>query len=458
MRRLEQAVARTGIDYHAALGLGAMVAVVAVIGATYAGVFRAIFSGEGPQRAAIFANVATLRKGDPVRVKGVKVGVVKNLQSIDGTRATRVTMTIDTSAGPLYKDARAKVAWRSLLGGTFAVNVEPGHVETGKLSGSIPLDHTTSQVELDDITTVVQGRARQGLRIIPPQLSASMANPDTLKNLSTSLDKASPPIQKGLNAVRGQLKDRDLRALIDNTDKAVTALDTPNDELRTVVSGAASTVQVTAAREADLRATLTSAPGVLHNTDITLAAIDTTLSIANPVLAKLKPPAGEVAPTLAALHPVLTGADSLLTRARPLLRDLRPAVISLAATARQGVPLIDNLSPSLTRLDKTILPYVNEKDPGTGFTTAEMVGPGAGGLANVAAQIDQNGHALRFPFSSGSSPFYLPCQIYAANPDKAKLVECRSLQSIVNTYVNYNPLKPTPPPPPPSTSRSAGGK
>lgn len=163
-----------------------------------------------------------------------------------------------------------------------------------------------------------------------------------------------------------------------------------------------------------------------------------------------------MAPALAELRPVLTGADRLLNRARPLLRDLRPAVRSLASASRSGLPLLDEVAPSLTRLDRSILPSFNEKDPDTGFTTAEMVGPGAGGLANVAAQIDQNGHVLRFPFSSGSSPFYLPCQIYAGNPDKhGKLVECRRLQDIVSSYVNYNPLKPTPPIAP---SPAAGSK
>lgn len=460
MRRAQQAVARLGIDPFAALGLAAMVAVAAVIAASYTGVFRAIFSGEGPRVSAVFANTATLRKGDPVRVRGVKVGTVKELQAVDGARATKVTMTLDRDAGPLYADARAKVAWRSLLGGAFAVNVDPGRAESGRLHGSIPLGHTTSQVELDDITSVVEGDARTGLRTIPPQLSRTMRDPATLQRLADGLAHAAPSIRRGLNAARGTRKEQDLRTLLRNTNTAVRALDTPDDALRAVVSGAGATLQVTAAREADLRSTLASAPGVLRNTDATLTALDTTLGVADPVLTELRGPAWAVAPALTGLRPVVTGADRLLTRARPLLRDLRPAVSSLAATARGGVPLVDAVSPSLSRLDRTILPYLNEKDPDTGFTTAEMVGPGAGGLANVAAQWDQNGHVLRFPFSSGSSPFYLPCQVYAGNPDKAKLVECRKFQDIVTSYLNYNPLKPTPSivPPPPTGGASTRGK
>ena len=55
--------------------------------------------------------------------------------------------------------------------------------------------------------------------------------------------------------------------------------------------------------------------------------------------------------------------------------------------------------------------------------------------------------------SVGSSPFYLPCQIYAGNPDKAKAIECRAMQDILETYLSYDPLSPAPgsaPEPPPT--------
>ena len=68
-----------------------------------------------------------------------------------------------------------------------------------------------------------------------------------------------------------------------------------------------------------------------------------------------------------------------------------------------------------------------------------------------AGQMDGNGHFIRFPATIGSSPAYLPCQIYVGNPDADKLATCKSLQEALSTYLSYQPLGPAPgtePPPP----------
>ena len=110
------------------------------------------------------------------------------------------------------------------------------------------------------------------------------------------------------------------------------------------------------------------------------------------------------------------------------------------------------LEPSLERTDKTILPMLSEKDPQTTKSTAVMIGGTFEGLAaGAGGQMDVNGHFIRFPATSGSSPLYsLPCQTYFANPDKAEIVACQTLQQALKTYLNYSPLGQTPgtePPP-----------
>jgi hypothetical protein len=125
----------------------------------------------------------------------------------------------------------------------------------------------------------------------------------------------------------------------------------------------------------------------------------------------------------------------------PLLHALPPTLRSLASTSRQGVPLLQTLTPSLDRLESTVLPYLNTVDPASKHTTAEMIGPTAEALGpDIAGQEDQNGHFIRFPATAGSSPLYLPCQIYAGNPTTNQLLACESLQSLLSSFVNYNPL------------------
>jgi hypothetical protein len=136
-------------------------------------------------------------------------------------------------------------------------------------------------------------------------------------------------------------------------------------------------------------------------------------------------------------------ADALLRNAVPLLRSLRPAVTSLASVSRQGLPLLAELQPALDKVDGKILPFLDEVDPETRRSTSEMIGPTFAGLgAGAAGQEDGNGHFIRFPATSGSSPLYLPCQIYFGNPDKDKVLACESLQKDLDRFLTFNPLGP----------------
>jgi hypothetical protein len=54
--------------------------------------------------------------------------------------------------------------------------------------------------------------------------------------------------------------------------------------------------------------------------------------------------------------------------------------------------------------------------------------------------MDQNGHFIRFPATAGSSPLYLPCQIYAGNPSSKQLIACQSLQQTLSSFLGYNPV------------------
>jgi hypothetical protein len=160
------------------------------------------------------------------------------------------------------------------------------------------------------------------------------------------------------------------------------------------------------------------------------------------VLRTLSGSASQVAPTLRDLYPTVTGAHSLLKRAVPFLHALPPALRSLASAARGALPLLNGVQPSIDSLQQTVLPYLNTIDPATQHTTAEMIGPTTEALGpDIAGQEDQNGHFIRFPATAGSSPFYLPCQIYAGNPSSNQLVACSSLQTIMSAFLNYNPVQ-----------------
>jgi phospholipid/cholesterol/gamma-HCH transport system substrate-binding protein len=426
--------------------LGAAMAVLTLLFlvGVVTGVFRAALSHGGSTVVrAQFSDTRQVRKGAPVRIDGVDVGKVDTLALAPDRRTGIVTMKIDgAKAGPLHADAHAHIRFRTLLGGAFYVDLDRGSSGVAALgSATIPVSRTDSQVELDDITTLVKGDVRRGLHTIPAQLAVALRQPAVPAAAIKALAHQSPSLAGGLQAARGSHPDSDVQTLVSATSNTVRALDAPGGQLKQVVSGAATLVQTTASRHADIERLLRTAPGVLKRTNATLDDLGQTLRIANPVLANVSRAAPAVAPTVAKLHRLVGPANTLLGDAVPLLRGLSPAVKSLATAARQGTPLLDALDPVLQKLDKTILPYSGKVDPDNGHTMAEMVGPGISGLAGIGSYLDNNGRYVRFPASAGNSSFYLPCQLFLNNPDASKLIACNSISTSLKTLFGWSARK-----------------
>lgn len=442
------------------VGLTTIVVLLTVILANFTGIARNLLGSVGKREVqAVFATTQQLRTGNDVRIDGVNVGKVTAIDGQDAGRRTLVTMRIEKSAGRLYRDARANLRIRTVLGAAFIVDLDRGHAADGELGGPIPLTRTSGQVEVDDVTGIFRDGARRGLQRLPKELSAALRDREVPAALLGTTADVSPDVERALSAMRGQQQDTDLQRLVTGTAKTVDILGASPGQLRQVVAGAAATLQTTGAHARAIGQTLDRSPAVLRRTDATLARLERTLDLADPLVAALRRPAGQVGPTLGVLNPTVRQADRLLTSAVPLLRDLRPAVRSLARTAKKGVPLQAEVQPSIDRVDETILPYLAAKDPGTGKSTTVMIGGTFAGLgAGSAGQEDTNGHFLRFALSAGSAPLYLPCQTYINNPDKARQIECEKLQDTLARLFSYDPLAPTPGTedgaPPPARRRS----
>jgi phospholipid/cholesterol/gamma-HCH transport system substrate-binding protein len=422
------------------LGLTVAVLTVLFLIGVVTGVLRSVFTSDGDSTIrAAFADTRQLKPGAPVRINGVDIGNVQKLTLSADRRTNVVTMKVDgKKAAVLRADARAHIRFRTLLGGAFYVDLDRGTPGVVALdSRTIPAKQTDSQVELDDITTVLQGDVRKGLDTIPRELSKSFEDPATPAAAIGAVAKQSPAIAGGLNAARGAQPGSDIETLVHATAKTVQALDAPGDRLKVVVGGAASLVQTTARRRSDITTALDRAPADLRLTNATLADLRDTLTAADPVLENVDDAAPQVAPTVIKLRRLVTPANRLLADAVPLLRSLRPTVTSLASTARQGTPLLDALDPIITKLDKTVLPFTGKVDPDNGHTTAQMVGPGISGLGGIGSYLDNNGRYVRFPVTAGNSSLYLPCQVFLNNPDAEKLVTCNGLAKSMTTLFGW---------------------
>jgi phospholipid/cholesterol/gamma-HCH transport system substrate-binding protein len=441
MRRLRD---KLGSDFDVAVGALALALTFFVMIFVASGKFGDLVRGGGRTLKVQFANVQQLRASgfmhnpSDVRIDGLSVGHVSSVALDPGARTATATLSLQSSAGPVYADATAALRWQSLLGADFYVAIDRGSPSAGLLgSRPIPAEHTSNQVELEDITSVIQGGARAGLEAMPSELATALSDPHSLPHALSTLARIAPAATVALRAVQGQEPASDVQTLISSTGAALHAVDRPNDQLGQLVAGAAATLGTTGDNQAALASTIAQAPAALDSTQLTLHQLDGTLALADPLIAELQGPAPRVAPTLAALHPTVVQANSLLRHAVPLLRALRPTAQSLQITANLALPLLGRLTPVLDRVNGNVLPYLNEVDPSTGRTTAEMIGPGIAVYANAGGSVDTQGRMFRFPLSLGSSPAYLPCQTYLNNPDAAQTVACQTLQQALQSVLSY---------------------
>jgi len=105
------------------------------------------FDGEQIYRAE-FVNVTGLEAGNFVRIAGVEVGKVKNIQLRDDTTA-EVELAVDNSV-VLTQGTRAEVRWENLIGGRFlALDEGPGSPRRLNPGDVIPLVRTAPALDLD---------------------------------------------------------------------------------------------------------------------------------------------------------------------------------------------------------------------------------------------------------------------------------------------------------------------
>jgi virulence factor Mce-like protein len=423
------------------LGAAAIGFSAALIAVTFSGVYRAPFSGSSRTVAAVFDRAAQLYPGDEVRLEGRIDGHVTAIQRNPSGPGARVTMALDSGAGPLYADARARLAFKTLLGGSFYVEIDRGDRASGPLgSATIALSRTSVQVEIEDVTDIFRGAAMQGLKTLMSQTATMLADPAAPAGDLAIANRIAPAATAGLRGLRGISPGYDLPALVRSSAQAVQALDSPANQLRTLVSGAAATVDVTGARGQDIARTIAALPSVSTQLTATLGRVDGTLSIADRLIGRLTPAAPSVAPTLAKLRPALVSTNRLLVTARPLLAALPPLLTRLRTTSASGVPLIDQLRPALQQFDNTILPYLGAKDPDTGYSTTVMVGGTAAGFGGGSSgQLDGNGRFIRFPASVGASSIYLPCTSSLIGTNSTSLLKCDAFNTALQTYLSYLP-------------------
>ena len=209
--------------------------------------------GAGPKYKAYFSEAAGLADGSEVRVAGVKVGVVTDVE-LEGDK---VAVGFRAKDAWLGEDTRASIQLKTLLGQKYLALVPAG---TGELDTSdpIPLERTVAPY---DVVTAFSSAAETLDEIDDAQLAESL---DTL----TDAMQASPEEFRG--AVDGvsrlsqtiSSRDAELRQLLEATRTSSEILAERNDDFRRLIIGTGQLLGELNERSETLKLVLASTRGL----------------------------------------------------------------------------------------------------------------------------------------------------------------------------------------------------
>lgn len=311
------------------------------------------FAPAGYRISAVFPETGQLVSGADVRISGVNVGKVTNVQS-RGTNSL-VTMNLQQQYAPIPADTRAVLRLKTLIGEAY-IQLSTGTGSGPKLpdGGTIPRKQVEPTVGLDQALNSFDPSTQRALQQLLNGTYESLNG--RAQDLNFALGNLDPTVTE-LDAVVGELNQQqgNVQSLISNLGSVMTTLGSRSTDLRSLVTAGDQVFSATAARDAALTQTVDRLPAFMSQLRTTLTTLNVTLGIAKPDLAAIKVGAPYVRPVLSDLITLSGPAVSLLHRAPHLLTLANAA---LPAISRFTVAFNGVLNPILKAAEQ-IVPVIN---------------------------------------------------------------------------------------------------
>jgi virulence factor Mce-like protein len=307
---------------------------------------------------AVFANGAQLVSGDDVTVNGIRVGRVESLQPTGS--GARAVLQIHSDYAPLYRDARAMVKSKNLLGETY-VELSRGTNQAGPLpdGGRIDLSHTLTPVEVSQVLDVLDADTRDRLVLLINQLGESVQGRGHDLNASAAdLRDVAQSLESIAKAVAGQADHVD--TLLADLRKVLETLATYHSQFVALIADWDRLMRTLASRETDLQ-------GVVVQEDRVVTVLDQALA----------------GPNAQGLHDAIAEAPGLLDNTNHYLQNGRVIFADLNAGAPAISDVFSRLASVMSGTDPQgdhmwrVYPVVNQG-------TVSL--PGPPGCATTAAQ------------------------------------------------------------------------
>jgi phospholipid/cholesterol/gamma-HCH transport system substrate-binding protein len=405
-----------------------LIAIVLTFIAFYLAFTKTIpFASHGYQLKAVVQDAENIRAKSPVRISGVDVGEVSDVQHLtgangDGQDAAVVTMDLKDTALPVRQDATLQLRPRLFLEGNLFVDLHPGSPSAPELhSGSvIPENQTSSSVQFDQVLTSLQAPVREDLQVFLKEFGGALDKYGGAKGFQESF-RTSPAAYEYTSQVNQALlgtQPGDLAGFVSNLDVVARELNSNSTELQGLITNLNTVSGDFAAHQASLRDAIVELPKAL--------------AVGRPALFKLNQDfpalrafAREALPGVKAANQALDYANPWIGQLRQLIsknelrglvEDLRPTVPDLAALSHESLPFLEQSRALASCFNNVVIPWSNTRIPNSDSDPAaakvyQETAYGFTGVAGESRSGDANGQEFRVLGGGGPNtiaPFSSP--------------------------------------------------
>jgi ABC-type transporter Mla subunit MlaD len=385
------------------------------------------FVGHGYQLKAIVQDAQNIRAKSPVRISGVDVGQVSDVQHLTspngrGEDAAVVTMDLQDTALPVRQDATLQIRPRLFLEGNLFVDLHPGSPGAPELnSGSvIPENQTSNSVQFDQVLTTLQAPVRQDLQIFLKEFGGALDKYGGAKGFQESF-RTSPAAYEYTSQVNQALlgtEPGDLAGFTSNLDVVARELNANSAHLQGLITNLNTVSGDFAAHQASLRDAIVQLPQLL-------AVGRPALFHLNQDFPALRAFSREALPGVRSANQALDYANPWIGQLRQLVsqpelrgltQDLRPTVPDLAALSHDSLPFLEQSRALASCFNNVVIPWSNtpipnhDSDPPAAKVYQETA-YGFSGVAGESRSGDANGQEFRVLGGGGTNtiaPFNTP--------------------------------------------------
>lgn len=300
-------------------------------------------------------DVDNLAVAGQVRIAGVRVGEVRSIDH-EGEHA-RVVLSLEEQYTPLHEGATIRLGARSLVEEGY-LEIVDGEGEEIAAGTTLPAEAVRPSVQLNDVLRGLDSETRDAMSSMLRSMGTGTKGTRAgLRSTLKGLGHLGREGHTALDAIAAQSED--LTALAKDTATLLSALDTGEGQIATMVANAEAVTKSTSGQREAIENTMRQLPGVLAsagNASEELAKLSGSLA---PVAAHLK----SAAPFLSAalrelpetskdlrgmlpeLSQVLDRAPATLDRIPTLGSDLRRLIPAATATLQDVNPMLAYLKP-----------------------------------------------------------------------------------------------------------------